>query len=56
MTNEFDEESEATIKLKQTGSFIMVEVEGSGFCYDLAADLAKSIQPNVIDNDIKKAH
>jgi len=56
MTNEFDEESEATIKLKQTGSFIMVEVEGSGFCYDLAANLAKSIQPDIIDNDIKKAH
>jgi len=52
----FDEDSEAVIRIKQTGAFISVEVEGDGFAFDLAADLAKSVQPDVIDSDIKKAH
>jgi hypothetical protein len=52
----FEEESEATIRLKQTGAFISVEVEGDGFAYDLAAELAKSIQPEQLDGDLGKAH
>ena len=52
----FEEESEATIRLKQTGAFISVEVEGDGFAYDLAAELARSIQPEQLDGDIGKAH
>ena len=52
----FDEESEAKITLKQRGAFISVEVEGDGFAYDLAAELARSIQPEQLDGDIGKAH
>lgn len=52
----FDEDSEAVIKIKQSGAFVMVEVEGEGFAYDLAVDIARSIKPEQLDNDIKKAH
>ena len=53
MTNQFDEVSEAVIKIKQDGSFISVTVEGNGFCYDLAKDLADSIKN---DEQPQKAH
>lgn len=52
----FNEESEAVIRIKQSGAFVSVEVEGDGFAYDLAADLARSINPEQLDNDISKAH
>ena len=52
----FNEESEAVIRIKQSGAFVSVEVEGDGFAYDLAADLARSINPEQLDNDITKAH
>ena len=52
----FEEESEATIRLKQTGAFISVEVEGDGVAYDLAAELAKSIQPEQLDGELGMAH
>lgn len=44
------------IRIKQSGAFVSVEVEGDGFAYDLAADLARSINPEQLDNDISKAH
>ncbi len=44
------------IKIKQSGAFVTVEVEGDGFAYDLAVDIARSINPEHLDNDIKKAH
>ena len=52
----FNEESEAVIKIKQSGAFVTVEVEGDGFAYDLAVDIARSINPEHLDNDITKAH
>ena len=52
----FDEESEAVIRIKQSGAFISVEVEGDGFAYDLAVELARVIQPEKLDGDIGKAH
>ena len=52
----FNEESEAVIKIKQSGAFVTVEVEGDGFAYDLAVDIARSINPEQLDSDISKAH
>lgn len=53
MINQFDEVSEAVIRIKQDGSFISVTVEGDGFCYELAKDLAESIRD---DEQPQKAH
>lgn len=50
---QFDEQSEAVIRIKQDGSFISVTVEGDGFCYELAKDLAESIRD---DEQPQKAH